>query len=309
MDRARRIVLAGGSGYLGSHLARRLRDRGAEVVVLTRGGAGVRDGVRHVGWDGRTVGPWVDVLEGAAAVVNLAGRRVDVRPTRRNVADLARSRVAPTLALAAAWPLLHHPPTVLVQAATLAIYGDGGDTVIDESVPVPADGPPQMTGVATAWEEAFGKAAACAARAVLLRCGVVIGRGDPASAHLGRLARLGFGGAIGRGTQWVSWIALDDLHAVVERAIDDPDLAGTYHVTSPCPVRNAEMMAAVRAAVGRRRGLPIPAPLVHLGTWALGSDPALPLTGRRGYPGRLLEEGFEFAVPEVGEAFAVAVGR
>ncbi|HSK23849.1 MAG TPA: DUF1731 domain-containing protein [Egicoccus sp.] len=309
MDRTpRRIVLAGGSGYLGGHLARRFRARGDEVVVLTRRATPPSDGIRYVPWDGRTVGDWASALEGAA-VVNLAGHRVDVRPTRRNVAALTRSRVEPTRALGDAWRHLDRPPDVLVQVATMAIHGEGGETVIDESVPVPAMGPPQMTGVATAWEAAFETAAVDAERAVLLRCGVAIGPGDPATAHLAWLARLGLGGTIGRGTQWVSWVALEDLLAVVERVIDDPTMAGTYNVTSPRPVRNAEMMAAVRGAVGRRWGLPIPAPFVHLGTWLLGSDAALPLTGRRGHPQRLLDEGFEFTSPDIRTALATAVDR
>jgi uncharacterized protein (TIGR01777 family) len=304
---ARRIVLAGGSGFLGRNLASHLRRRGDEVVVLTRGAGGERDGIAHVHWDGRTVGDWAGALEGTAAVVNLAGRRVDVRPTRRNVAELTRSRVEPTLALGDAVRGLQRPPGVLVQVATMAIHGEGGETVIDESVPVPADGPPQMTGVATAWEDAYDKAAAAFARAVLLRCGVVIGPGDPATAHLAWLARLGLGGTIGRGTQWVSWVALDDLLAVVGRAIDGATMTGTYHATSPRPVRNAQMMSAVRRAVGRRRGLPVPAPFVYLGTALLGSDPALPLTGRRGHPARLLAEGFDFATPDIAAAFTTAV--
>lgn len=305
----RRIVLAGGSGYLGGQLARRLRDRGDEVVVLTRRARPTHDGIRYVPWDGRTVGDWASALEGAAAVVNLAGRRVDVRPTRRNVAELTRSRVEPTRALGDAWRQLDRPPGVLVQIATMAIHGEGGETVIDESVPDPATGPPQMTGVAAAWEAAFDTAATDAGRAVLLRCGVAIGPGDPATAHLAWLARLGLGGTIGRGTQWVSWVAVADLLAVVERAIDDPAMAGTYNLTSPRPVRNAQMMAAVRRAVGRRWGLPIPAPFVVLGTWLLGSDPALPLTGRRGHPRRLLDEGFEFTTPDIETALATALGR
>jgi NAD dependent epimerase/dehydratase family enzyme len=166
-----------------------------------------------------------------------------------------------------------------------------------------------MTGVATAWEAAFAAATTGVARPVLLRCGVAIGPGDPATAHLAFLARLGFGGRIGSGRQWVSWIALEDLLRVIERALDDPTMEGTYHVTSPQPVRNRELMAHVRAAVGRRRGLPTPAVAVHAGTWLLGSDPALPLTGRRGQPGRLREEGFVFARPAISDALAAAVRR
>ncbi|MFA9432998.1 epimerase [Egicoccus sp. AB-alg2] len=303
-----RVVLAGGSGYLGRHLAQRLRERGDEVVVLTRGTSGHRGGVRFEHWDGRTVGSWAAVLDGADALVNLAGRRVDVRPTRANVDDLRDSRVNAVRALGQAAAGLDEPPAVWVQVATMAVYGEGGEIVCDESVPPPPDGPRQMVGVATAWEAAFADAVRDRnGRDVLLRCGVVIGPGDPATAHLAWLARLGVGGRIGSGRQWVSWIALDDLLSVVVRAMDEPAMAGTYHVTSPQPVRNAALMAGVRRVVGRRWGLPIPAFGVHVGTWLLGSDAALPLTGRRGHPGRLLDERYRFTTPDLDAALATAL--
>lgn len=305
MAGGRKVVLPGGSGYLGRHLARRLRDRGDEVVVLTRGPGGERDGLRHVTWDGTTVGPWAAELEGADAIVHLAGRRVDVRPTRRNITTLIRSRVEPVVAVGRALEQLTAPPPVWVQVATLAIFGDAGDEVLDESSVPSGVGPAQMVTVALAWEHAFRTAARCE-RAVLLRCGVAIGPEDPATDQLTRLARLGLGGPIGSGRQWLSWIAPDDLLDVLERAVDDDGLDGLYHVASPNPVRNRELMAAIRKRVGRRRGLPSPAPLARIGAWSMGSDPALALTGRRALPARLQREGHRFAHPTIDAALAHA---
>jgi uncharacterized protein len=299
----RKVVLPGGSGYLGRHLARRLRARGDDVVVLTRGTDGERDGIRYVSWDGRTVGEWASELEGADAIVHLAGKRVDVRPTRSNIHELVRSRVESVIAVGRALRERSFPPPVWVQVATLAIYGDAGEQLLDETVVPSGIGPPQMVGVALAWEHAFGAVAACQ-RPVLLRCGVAIGPADPAIEQLTRLARLGLGGPIGTGRQWLSWIALDDLLTVVERAIDDQQMAGLYHVTAPNPVRNRELMAAIRRAVGRRQGLPSPAPLTWLGAWLLGSDPQLALTGRRATPARLAREGHRFAYPTLAQALA-----
>ena len=305
MARGRKAVLPGGSGYLGGHLARRLRDRGDEVVVLTRGPAGERDGIRHVSWDGTSVGAWAAELEGADAIVHLAGRRVDVRPTRRNVATLVRSRVEPVVAVGRALEQLTSPPPVWVQVATLAIFGDAGDELLDETSVPSGIGPAQMVAVALAWEHAFNAVAGCE-RSVLLRCGVAIGPEDPATAQLTRLARLGLGGPIGSGRQWLSWIALDDLLDVLERALDDEGMEGLYHVTSPNPVRNHELMAAIRETVGRRRGLPSPAPLTRLGAWSMGSDPELALTGRRAVPARLQRDGHRFAQPTIEQALAAA---
>ena len=308
MPRGRKVVLPGGSGYLGRHLAGRLRDRGDEVVVLTRGPAGERDGIRRVAWDGRSVGAWADELEGADAIVHLAGRRVDVRPTRRNIATLVRSRVEPVVAVGRALEQLTSPPPVWVQVATLAIFGDAGDEILDETTVPSGIGPAQMVTVALAWEHAFRTVVGCE-RAVLLRCGVAIGSDDPATTQLTRLARLGLGGRIGSGRQWLSWIALDDLLDVLERALDDDGMHGLYHVTSPNPVRNHELMAAIRETVGRRRGLPSPAPLTRIGAWSMGSDPELALTGRRALPTRLQHESHRFTRPTIQAALTDAAGQ
>ena len=305
----RRIVLPGGSGYLGRHLSRRLTARGEQVVVLTRGAAGQRHGVRYVHWDARTLGPWVTEVDGAHAVVHLSGKRVDVRPTRRNVDELVRSRVEAVRVVGDALTEVATPPAVWVQVATLAIFGEGGDDVLAEDAVPSGDGPRQMVAVALAWEHAFEVASAPVDRRVLLRCGVAIGPDDPALEQLTRLARFGLGGRIGSGRQWVSWIALDDLLGTLERAIDDDAMSGLYHLTSPNPVRNTQMMAIIRRATGRGFGVPSPAPLTRAGAWLLGSDPALALTGRRGLPGRLQQEGGHFALPALEDAVHVALER
>lgn len=289
------IVLPGGSGYLGSALTPRLRDRGDRVVILTRGASGVRDGIEHVTWDGRTVGAWSEVLDGADAVVHLAGRRVDCRPTRANVDELVRSRVESVRAVGAAVRAVARPPRTWVQLSTLAIHGEGGDHVItDETVPSGL-GPRQMVTVALAWEHAANWAAATTDRAVVLRAGIALGGDDdPATARLRQLVRLGLGGAVGGGEQWVSWLALEDLLRIVLRALDEPTMRGTYNATAPTPVSNREMMRTYRGLLGVPVGLPSPAAVTRVGAWLLGSDPALALTGRRAVPSRLLDEGFEF---------------
>lgn len=289
-----KVVLAGGSGALGRRIAADLHSRGHDVVILTRS-PGSRPGHREVPWDGASVGPWAAELAGAA-VVNLAGALVDRRPTPANVALLTRSRVIPTRALAAAAATLDTPPRVWLQMSTLAIYGDGGETVLDENAPV-ADGPPQMAGVARAWEEAC--AGAPAARRVVLRTAVVFDRDTPALDRLVGLVRWGLGGRVGSGRQWVSWLHIADLLAVVRRCLDDPDLSGVVHATSPNPVRNAELMAALRRVLRRPPAPPTPAPLVRLGSLVLRTDPALALLGRRCVPARLRAAGFPFAYPDL----------
>jgi hypothetical protein len=288
-----KVVLAGGSGALGRRIAADLARRGHDVVILSRS---PRPGspYRQVGWDGVRTGPWAAELPGAA-LVNLAGALVDRRPTPANVALLTRSRVGPTLALAEA---SHRagPPAVWLQMSTLAIYGDGGERVIDESSPA-ADGPPQMAGVARAWEAAASEA--MAGRRVTLRTGVVLDPATPALNRLAGLVRWGVGGRVGTGRQWVSWLHIRDLLDIVRRVLFEPVDTGVLHATSPVPVRNAELMATLRSVLHRPPAPPTPVPLVRLGSLMLRTDPALALTGRRCVPARLVEAGHVFAFPQL----------
>ncbi|WP_216653759.1 TIGR01777 family oxidoreductase [Nocardioides sp. zg-DK7169] len=301
-----KIVIAGGSGALGRRLCEDLEANGHEVVVLTRR---ARPGARfrQVEWDGRTVGPWASELEGSA-VINLAGELVDRRPTAANVDLLTRSRVEPTRALVQASASLSEPVPVWLQASTLAIYGDAGEQVLDESAP-PADGPPQMAGVATAWEAAVE--GANAVRLSTLRTGIVLDTDTPALDRLLGLARWGLGGRVGPGTQWISWLHIEDWLRVVRLLLgpEGAGLSGIVHVTGPQPVRNAELMAALRRSVRRPASPPTPSPLVRVGAVLLRTDPALALTGRRAVPARLLEAGFEFRHPDLDAALADLVSR
>lgn len=287
-----KLVLAGGSGALGQRLAAGAARRGDDVVVLTRSPR-AGSAFRQVQWDGRAAGPWQRELAGAI-VVNLAGELVDRRPTTANVRLLTESRVQPTRALAEAAAQVRPQPALWVQMSTLAIYGDAGETVLDESAP-PADGPAQMAGVARAWEQAAIGVAAD--RQVILRAGVVLEPGTPALNRLSALTRWGLGGRIGDGRQWVSWLHAADFDAIMQRVIADPSLTGVLHATSPQPVSNRELMAALRTVLRRPPSPPAPVPLVRLGALLMRTDPALALTSRRAVPGRLLAAGFEFRHP------------
>jgi uncharacterized protein (TIGR01777 family) len=284
-----KVVLAGGTGSLGRPLADAFRKRGDDVVILTRHNRFDIDH-RQVEWDGRTVGSWAHELE-RAVVVNLAGELVDRRPTRRNVELLRQSRVEPTRALVEAAARLHDPPRLWLQMSTLAIYGDAGQRIIEETSPV-ADGPPQMSRVARPWEAALDGAAAD--RLVIMRTGIVLDRGTPAFARLARITKLGLGGRIDNGDQWISWIHADDFARAVLYLCDN-ELDGIVHVTAPNPVQNRDMMAALRRALHRPWSPPTPKLLVHLGAFVMRTDPALALTGRRAVPRRLLDAGFQFA--------------
>lgn len=267
--------------------------------MLSRSDARVRWG-RQVRWDGRTAGSWVSELPGSV-VINLCGELVFRRPTPANVALLTRSRTEPTRALADACASLDRPVPLLVQMSTLAIYGDAGEAVLDESA-APADGPAQMAGVARAWEGAA--AGFRAQRKVVLRTGIVFDPGTPAYDRMTGFVRWGLGGRMGSGRQWISWLHVDDMCAIVRHCIDDQSLSGVVHATSPSPVRNRDLMATLRHELGRPFGMPSPAPLVRFGSVFLGADPMLALTGRRAVPARLRESGFAFRFPELAPAIA-----
>ncbi|HEX3541616.1 MAG TPA: TIGR01777 family oxidoreductase [Acidimicrobiales bacterium] len=286
-----KVVIAGGTGWLGQRLADNFHTRGDDVVILTRRR---RNEIRHrqVEWDGRTVGQWSAELAGAI-VVNLAGELVDRPPSPKNVELLRQSRVEPTRALVQAAARLHHQPVLWLQMSTLAIYGDAGQRIVDEQSPV-ADGPPQMPGVARPWEAAVEGAATD--RLVILRTGIVLDHGTPAFERLVRITKLGLGGRIGDGEQWISWVHADDFVEAV-LFLRERELDGVVHVTAPNPIQNRDMMGALRGALRRRWSPPTPKPLVQLGAMLMRTDPALALTGRRCVPQRLLEAGFSFQHP------------
>ena len=301
-DAPRRYVLAGGSGFLGTSLSDALLARGDRPVVLSRSArpAGLDGRVGWHRWDGVTLGDWAPVLGGAAGLVNLTGRTVDCRKTPENVAEILRSRVDSCRVLGEACRAVADPPPVWVQAATAHIVGDPGDRVCDESTP---PGPMQEMAprVGVAWEQAFDAARLPGQRGVALRISFVLGPGGGALGKLVRFTRMGLGGTIGPGDQWVSWIHHADLDRVFLRCLDDPATSGVYVATAPKPVTNRAFMAAMRAAYRRPWSPPAPTLGVKLfSRWVLDTDPELALKGRRCVPTRLEREaGFAFEHPEI----------
>lgn len=296
-----KVVIAGGTGALGRRIAADLAKRDHEIVILTRSPRPDAP-FRHIGWDGRTVGEWASELR-ESVLVNLAGELVDRRPTRANIELLRRSRVEATTALTEASK--RHAPGLWIQGSSTAIYGDAGDAVITEESPIPG-GPPQMPGVARPWEEAA--AAANATRQVIFRMSLVFDTGTPVLDRLTTLVKLGLGGRIASGRQWVSWIHVRDMLATL-RFVIDKDVSGVINVTSPEPVQNERLMSELRRHLNRPWSPPAPAPLVKVGALAIGSDPALALTGRRCVPARLLDAGFRFRYPHLSDALGDLLGK
>ncbi|MDX2199344.1 MAG: DUF1731 domain-containing protein [Phycisphaerae bacterium] len=301
-----RIVIAGGSGFLGVSLAHHLNEAEprSEVVILSRNAPKIAGPWRHVTWDARTVGEWARTLDGATAVVNLVGRTVDCIKTPDHKDEILRSRVEATRVLGAACRMVAAPPPVWVQMSTAHIYGDPPTVVCDEDS---AFGYGLAPIVGQAWEKAFAEALLATQRGVLLRTSFVVGRdrgaGGGALSRLRTLARLGLGGTVGRGTQGMSWIHELDMNRLFHAAIVDQRMQGAYIASSPQPVSQREFMRTLRRALGVPIGLPATEWMVRIGAPLLmRTDPELALYGRYVVSKRLREMGFEFRFPALDAA-------
>ncbi len=299
-----RIVIAGGSGFLGVSLAHHLAALGAEVVLLSRSAPPISGPWRHVAWDGRGRGAWHAELDGAAGLVNLAGRTVDCIKTPANRDEILRSRVESTRALGEAVRTVGTPPPVWVQMSTAHLYGDPPSAVCVESS---APGTGLAPEVATAWEAAFGDALLPTQRGVLLRTSFVVGRdrgaGGGAISRLRLLVRLGLGGRIGSGTQGMSWIHERDLNRLFERVLTDDAMDGPYIASVPDPPSQVAFMRELRRALRMPVGLPATAWMVRIGApLLLRTDPDLALYGRYVRSERLPEIGFTFELGDLGAA-------
>lgn len=305
-----KVVIAGGSGFLGVSLAHFLAERNHEVVLLSRN-APRNDGPwAHRTWDGRTLGPWMEALEHADGVVNLAGRSVNCIKTPDHQDEILRSRVESTRVLGEAMQRIQRPPSVWVQMSTAHIYGDPPSVLCTEDS---APGYGLAPFVGRAWEKAFQAAVLPAQRAVVLRTGFVLGRdrggGGGALQMLARLARFGLGGRVGSGSQGMSWIHERDMNRLFERALTVESMHGTYVSSAPHPVSQSEFMRTLRRAVGMPWGLPATKWMVQLGAhYLLRTDPDLVLYGRYVVSNRLPEEGFEFEFPELSGALHDLLG-
>jgi uncharacterized protein (TIGR01777 family) len=297
---ARRIVIAGGSGFLGRNLARHLTASGHAVTVLSRHAPAIDPSWSHRPWDGRELGPWVSALEGATAVVNLAGRTVDCIKTPDHRDEILRSRVEATRVLGRACREVAAPPPVWVQMSTAHIYGDPPEVWCDEDSAFGTGLAPQ---VGEAWEETFAHALLPGTRGVVLRTSFVLGRHGGALPQLARLARWGLGGKVASGRQGISWIHERDMNRLFERAVDDGAMRGAYLATAPQPVSNAVFMRELRRVLSMPIGVPAPALLVRFGArFVLRTDPELALYGRFCASRRLRELGFEFLQPDLPSA-------
>lgn len=302
-----KIVIPGGTGQVGTLLARHFHARGDEVIVLTRSPRTLP--WRTIAWDGESLGEWVEELRGADALVNLAGRIVNCRYHARNRCDIWSSRSRSVRVLGHAIAALDRPPRVWLQASTATIYSHRFDAPNDDDGILGGleTGVPETwrfsIDVARAWEGEFALCATPATRKVALRSALIMSpdRGGIFD-YLHWLVRIGLGGTIGSGRQYVSWIHATDFIRAVEFLIANDSISGTINISAPNPVPNSEFMALLRTAVGRRVALPTYEWMLELGAIFLRTESELVLKSRRVIPSRLHAAGFSFHFPTWDEA-------
>ena len=297
-----KVLISGGSGFIGSHLVASLVNDGYDVVVLSRRPEPMNTarGVRYVTWDARSANDdWVKELSGAQAVVNLAGASIGSWPwTRRRMAELLSSRLSATAALVQALdrtPAQQRPP-VFVSASGIDYYGDRGDEVITEESHA---GDSFLARLSQQWETAAQKAEPLGVRVVRIRTAMVFGREAFAFRLLTLPFRLFVGGPLGNGRQWFTWIHIDDIVGLYRLALEDPRVSGPVNAVAPDIRREGEIAKEIGRVLRRPALIPVPAFVLKL---VLGKEAQLLLHGRRAEPAKARGYGYQFRFGGLHEA-------
>jgi uncharacterized protein len=289
----KKVVLAGGTGFLGRHLSKGFRKSGAQVIVISR----------HTGdvhWsDPEAI---VEALNGADLLVNLAGKSVDCRYNEFNKKEILRSRLDTTCALGEALQQVKHPPKLWINSGTATIYRHAEDRPMTEQDGEMGEG--FSVNVATAWEQTFFDFQLPNTRQVVLRMAIVLGSHGGVMRPLSRLVKLGLGGYQGNGRQMFSWIHVEDIFGIVCFLADHSDLNGVFNCSAPQPVTNKELMQELRRAYKIKLGLPSPKWLLEIGAVLIRTETELVLKSRWVLPQRLLHAGYHFQYPELKTALA-----
>lgn len=293
----KKLIIAGGTGFLGQALSAYFKTRYDEVVILSRSETKTEENLRYLRWDARSQGPWCRELEGATAVINLCGKSVDCRYTEKNRALIFSSRLESTAVIGEAILACQTPPLVWINGASATIYQHS------ETEPMTERSGKTGTGfsieVCKAWEKVFDNFKLPETRKVNLRMAMVMGKTGGVFPELMGIVRKGLGGTMGKGTQQVSWIHVDDFCSMVEWSIENPRVQGTYNSVAPSPVTNKRLMQMLRKKADVPFGLPVAAWMLEIGAFLIGTETELVLKSRYSYPERALEEGFHFKHPTI----------
>jgi len=300
--KARKIIIAGGSGFLGNCIAEHFINKGYQIVILSRNQQLDRKGIHNVTWDAKTKGAWAAELEDADILINLTGKSVDCRYTESNKQLIYNSRIDSTNILGEVVKGLTSPPKLWVNAASATIYRHALDREMDEETGEIGEG--FSVDVCEKWEKAFSNIDAPRTRKVILRIGIVLGKNGGALAPLKNLVKVGFGGKQGDGNQFFSWLHEKDFVGIIDHTITNDDIIGVYNATSPKPALNLQIMRELRKVIGIPFGLPMPKWLLKIGALIIRTETELILKSRRVVPRKLIQSGYKFQYDSIELALA-----
>lgn len=293
----KKLIIAGGNGFLGNILIDFYRNKATEIVVLTRSGNTVQNGIIYQHWDAKTLGNWQQHLEDADVLLNLTGKSVDCRYHQRNKDLIMRSRVDSTKILNEAILLCENPPKVWLNSSTATIYRHSMDREMDELTGEIGSG--FSVNVAKAWEKAFFETKLSKTRKVALRTSIVLGKNGGALAPIVNLAKYGFGGKQGSGKQFFSWIHEQDFVRAINFIINNNEIEGIINIVAPKPSDNKSLMKTIQKQQKRPLAIPLPKTLLEIGAFLIKTETELILKSRRVVPKKLLENGFIYDYPNL----------
>jgi uncharacterized protein (TIGR01777 family) len=300
-----KIIIAGGTGFLGQLLSQSFLSDGHEVILFSRCHSTEATVGRAVFWDAENLDEWVKELDGANLLINLTGKSIDCRHTKANREEILKSRILSTRVLGQAITSLKKPPNLWLNASSMALYGQcvDGNPPHDESSPVMTAG--FLEEVTCSWEDEFFKYSVDGVRQIALRISFILGHASGAFPFLKKLTKMGLGGAQGRGTQWMSWLHQDDWVSIIRFLTKNKNISGAINLSSPNPVTNRTFMQKLReleAPLGI--GIPAPSIGVKLGCALLGSASELALQSRKVVPKKLTDHGYRFLFPNIDGALS-----
>jgi len=294
-----RIVLAGGTGFVGQALREKFFSAGHEVTVLTRqNGGGEIKGGEFVSWDAKDPGDWISCLDGADAVINLVGENIATkRWTQAQKQKILLSRVNATRAIVNAIGFVRQKPALLINVSATGYYGDASDLELTEAS---AQGAGFLAETCGRWEAEACKAEELGVRVVLARLGLVLGEKGGMLSKMLPPFRLSIGAPLGSGKQWISWVHQEDVTGAFLFILQHGELSGPVNVTAPAPVTMTEFCSMLARVLHRPSWFPIPPFLLKM---FMGEMAMIVLSSQRALPQKLLEAGYQFAHPDLAEAF------
>lgn len=298
----KKIIIAGGTGFLGQVLVQYFKTKCDQIVILSRRKLAQQENVQYHQWDGEQLGDWSKYLENADVLINLTGKSVDCRYNTKNKKRILDSRVNATEILGHAVRVCDHPPKVWINSSTATIYRHSMDKEMNEETGEIGNG--FSVSVAREWEASFFDQVTPGTRKIALRTAIVLGKKGGALRPIVNLAKFGFGGKQGSGEQYFSWIHEDDFVSVVHFLIENNKLEGVFNIVAPKPTTNANLMKRIRNTLNIPFGMPLPKSLLEIGAILINTETELVLKSRRVVPKRLLDEGFIFKHQDLTKSLA-----